>query len=258
MYSETPMMSVPKLTLVNKSLLIASGVMFLLQSILGSQGIRLEFLLGLSGAKFFGGHIYELLTYSFVGSGFIEVLFNGLIIWFIGSELEAFWGQKSYTFFLIVSILGSGLIYGVISFLWWPTIPLLGLSVICFMLLMSYSLLYPDRILLFMMLFPMKAKYFCWILLGMELYLAFFSPYRLSSVGHIMGLCFGYSYVRHSSFWSNLWSKLSKKGGPRRKASSANASERGGGAGSGHLRLVEREDEAKENGKNQQRPKYWQ
>ena len=56
---------------------------------------------------------------------------------------------------------------------------------------MAYSLLYPDRQMALMMIFPMRARTFCWILAGIEAYLAIFSSLS-TSWAHLlaMGLSF--------------------------------------------------------------------
>ena len=96
----------PKLTPLNKILIIITASSFFLQSILAKTGAA--FVLNyvpLVPAQFFSGHIYELITYPFLAQGVFEVLFECLLFWFVGSELESIWGKKLYAKFLIVVVI---------------------------------------------------------------------------------------------------------------------------------------------------------
>ena len=188
----------PVLSKVNKLILIITGICFLVASILKAIGaVSLVQLLGLSADGLFHGLIYKLFTYPFVEVQLMNFIFNGLIIWFIGSELETSWGQKVYIRFLLLTVMGAGLMFSLLSLIFFFGTPvyysgLHGLSGINFALLIAYSLLYPNRQMAFMMIFPMNAKTFCWILVGIEAYLAVFSSLQ-SSWGHLLAM--GMSFV---------------------------------------------------------------
>src|SRR5689334_23954134 len=44
----------------------------------------------------FRGMIFQLFTYPFVEVDILRVVFNCLVVWLIGAELEQKWGQKIY------------------------------------------------------------------------------------------------------------------------------------------------------------------
>ncbi|MCM2351531.1 MAG: rhomboid family protein [Bacteriovoracaceae bacterium] len=187
----------PKLTKINKIILIATVVGFLATAILKAIGaFSLVNVLGLSGNGLFQGLIFQLITYPFIEVQLMGALFNCLIVWFIGSELESQWGQKIYLRFLLLIVIGVGLIFGLVNLIFFFGTPvyfasLHGLSGINFALLIAYSLLFPDRQMAFMMIFPMRAKTFCWILVGIEVYMAIFTSLK-TSWAHLlaMGLSF--------------------------------------------------------------------
>jgi membrane associated rhomboid family serine protease len=194
----------PPLTRVNKTILISSGVCFLLASILKAVGaFSLTKVLGLSANGLFHGLIYQLLTYPFVEIHLMNFIFNGLVIWFIGSELETQWGEKVYLRFLIFTVVFVGLTYSLVHLMFFFGTPtyfssLHGLSGINFALLIAYSLLYPDRQMVFMMIFPMKAKFFCWILAGIEAYLAVFNSLS-TSWAHLLAMIMAIVLIRFQS-----------------------------------------------------------
>jgi len=196
---------VPPLTLTNKILIIACVSFFILQNIFSKfGGIPIEIYLGLSGAKFFSGYIYQIFTYPLMGRGLMEVLFNSLLLWFIGSDLERTWGRKRYLSFLLVAVLGAGLTYLFVSFSFLRgsityMIPLTGLSGIINFLMLAYAILYPNRLFSFMFIFPVKAKHFCMIIIGLEIYMGIFSPMGALSLAHLGSMAFGFGYMVYLS-----------------------------------------------------------
>lgn len=191
----------PKLTYINKIIIIISVALFILAALLRVAGISfLEAYFGLSAHMVTKGFIYQVITYPFVGRGLLEIVFGCLIVWFVGSELEEQWGRKRYSSFLLTSVLGAAIIYILISLIFFSnsfvfSIPLTGLGGMCNALLLSYAILYPDRVFSFMLIFPVKAKYFCMILIAMQLYMGFFSPAGALAWGHLGAMLSGFIFM---------------------------------------------------------------
>jgi len=191
----------PSLSFVNKVLIILSVTFFVIESILTKMsGISLIPYFGLSAGTFSKGFIWQVFTYPLFGRGLLEVVFGCLLLWFIGCSLEEIWGRKRYLSFLLFSTVGAGLIYLAVSFMFFSASPvyflsLTGLAGVTSALCLAYAVLFPDQTFTFMLLFPMKAKYFCAILIGMSLYQGFFSPAGAMAWGHLGGMAFGYLYM---------------------------------------------------------------
>lgn len=191
----------PSLSFVNKVLIILSVTFFVIESILTKMsGISLIPFFGLSAGTFSKGFVWQLITYPLFGRGLLEVVFGCLLLWFIGCSLEDIWGRKRYLSFLLFSTVGAGLIYLLVSFLFFAGSPvyflsLTGLAGVTSALCLAYAVLFPDQTFTFMLLFPMKAKYFCAILIAMSLYQGFFSPSGAMAWGHLGGMAFGYLYM---------------------------------------------------------------
>jgi len=233
----------PRLTKVNKYLLIFSAGLFLLSSILKAIGaISLPGILGLSGAGLMSGMIWQLVTFPFMEGQLFGLLFNALLIWFIGSELEELWGGKVYLRFLTLVTVASGLFYALLMIIFFNGTsiffkPLYGLTGINFSLLIAYAYLYPDRPLSMMMIFPMRAKTFCWILVGIEAYMAIFSS-ASNSWAHLMAMGIGYFVIKfQNQFLISKFLHFEFTGSKKRK---------------NHLYVVpDKKDESNQ-------PKYWQ
>ena len=234
-------MYTPPMTKINKIIIWTTGACFLLATILKAIGaFSLVQFLGLSANGLFHGLIYQLFTYPFVETEILQVVFNCLVVWLIGGEMEMKWGQKVYIRFLLLTVLGVGLVYSLVNLLFFFGTPnyfasLHGLSGINFALLIAYAMLYPDRPMAFMMVFPMKAKTFCWILAGMEAYFAVMPGFR-NSWAHLLAMGFSFLIIH---FQSN---PLIKK--------ALHTSWKPRSSGKKHLYVVKDDD--------QKPPKYWQ
>ena len=231
----------PVLTKINKIILITTAVCFFASAILKAIGaFSLTSILGLSGNGLFNGLVFQLVTYPFVEVQLMSFLFNSLVIWFIGSELETQWGRKIYLRFLLLTVILVGLTFALVNLVFFFGTQvyfssLHGLSGINFALLIAYSLLYPDRQMAFMMIFPMKARTFCWILAGIEAYLAIFSSLT-TSWAHLLAMAFSFLIIHFQN--RPLMKKVLQNSWKPRSG------------GKKHLSIVKDDD--------QNPPKYWQ
>jgi len=194
-------MHVPTLSRVNKFILIAYIGLFLISSVLNSSGVSLVSYLALSLSGLETGLIYQLITFPFIDVGFTTVLFNGLLLWFIGSELETKWGEKFYLTFLGVSVVSAALFfvicYGLI--LGQSNAFIFGLAGVNLALIVAYGLIYSERTMVFMFIFPMKAKYFCLLLGAIQLYMGIFSSQAYGAWSQLAAVVGGFIFLKYRS-----------------------------------------------------------
>jgi membrane associated rhomboid family serine protease len=230
------------MTPVNKVIVITTAALFILQAILKAVGaFSLVPVLGLSGAGAFSGLLYQFVTYPLIEVQLMSALFNCLLVWFIGSELESMWGRKVYLRFLLLTVIGVGIFYTLVSFVFFHGThvyesPLFGLNGINFALLIAYATCYPDRQLSLMMIFPMRAQTFCWVLAGIEAYMALFSNIT-TSWAHLLAMGLSWLIIRFQR--TTFLSKVLNHSFERKKSSKKS-----------HLYVVKDDD--------QKPPKYWQ
>ncbi len=226
---------VPPLTNTNKILICLTAVLFLSSAVLETYlNINLIELLGLSLKGVISGKIFQIFTFPFLQHGLLSVVFNGLIVWFIGSDLELHWGQSFYRKFICLNVLTVAIVYLLLSYFFWGTsseVPLLGFEGICYAILIGYALVFPERHLTFMFLFPMKALYFCLLLIAMEFYGTLMSPYSASSWVHLFAIGFSFLYLKFLSAQAN-GTNFFKKAKSKRP----------------NLKIIKRDDDE---------PKYW-
>jgi len=242
-------MYVPPLTKINKTIIfIYVGVFLLSTFIQMAGGFPLITYMGVSWKAVSSGAIWTLVSFPFVDTSLMTVIFNALILWFIGSELEAKWSKKFYIKFLAISTFGCGALYTLLGFLsgdMLSFLPLNGLTGTNLALLVAYALIYPNRQMIFMFIFPMKAKYFCLLLAGIELFMALTATATKAPFAHILAMLIGFIYLKYKSLkaqglgMGHIWQN--------HKAHQARKKR-------GNLRLVKTKDERPD----PEDPKYWQ
>ncbi|MCP4727783.1 MAG: rhomboid family intramembrane serine protease [bacterium] len=139
--------------------------------------------------------IWQLGSYMFLHGGFFHILFNMFFLWMFGSEIEREWGTKEFYKYYFITGIGAG----VFNVLFQPnsTIPIVGASGAIYGLLVAFGMMYPNRPILFMFLFPIPAKIFV-IFMGV---FAFFSAFNsqgdnIAHFAHLGGLVVGYLYLQ--------------------------------------------------------------
>lgn len=183
-------------------LLIVTVAAFLCQ-LIGDTFLGLGILetFQLTAARVFSGlAVWQVVTYAFMHSDLFHILLNMLILWMIGTELEDKWGTRfflKYYFFCILAGAGSYLL--VQSFFKGSAanyLPLVGSSAGVYGLLVAYGIIYSERVLLFMMIFPMKAKHFVILLAAIEfISTVFYSRSGIANAAHLGGMIAGFSYL---------------------------------------------------------------
>ena len=149
--------------------------------------------------------VWQLATYLFVHSpvSFGHILFNMLAVWMFGVELERRWGTPFFLKFYFVCGIGAAICTIVVSLLPFDAAARLyqtttiGASGAVYGLLMAWALIFPNRQILFMFIFPLKTRVFVMIIGA----IAFLSALNASggpvaSVAHLGGLVAGWFYLQ--------------------------------------------------------------
>ena len=185
-----------------KAIIIANGcVWFFLVVVL--QGLFLDknyvfYFLGLTPEKVFSHFwLWQIFTYFFVhAKGFFHIFFNMFALWMFGSELERLWGSWFFLAYYVVCGAGAGLIYllclsiGISFFGANPAVlatPMVGASGAIFGILFAYGLIFGERIVYFMMIFPIKARHFT-LLIGFVEFVSLINSGIGSSISHLAHL----------------------------------------------------------------------
>lgn len=143
--------------------------------------------------------IWQLFTYMFLHDpfGFGHILFNMLMLWMFGKDLENAWGTRRFLKFYFICGIGAGLCVVIGNFLFGnPATRTIGASGAIYGLLLAFGMTYPNVTVYFSFLFPIQAKYFVMIMGAIAFLSSFGANTGVSNVAHLGGMLFGFLYLR--------------------------------------------------------------
>lgn len=226
------MRNIPTIT---KNLLIINILAFLAMYVLkGAMGVDLNNMLGLHFFMASDFQVYQLVTYMFMHANFEHILFNMFALWMFGCVVENVWGPKKFLFYYIFCGVGAGMLQeiaqffsvylefnaqqpmGVFEAFGWMSklshqlngLTTVGASGAIYSILLAFGMLFPEeRIFIFPLPIPIKAKWFVIGYAGIELFSALATPGdHVAHLAHLGGMIFGFFLIRY-------WRKQSNGGG---------------------------------------------
>jgi membrane associated rhomboid family serine protease len=147
--------------------------------------------------------LWQPVTYMFLHArNPTHILFNMLILWMFGIELERMWRTKFFVKYYFVTGVGAGLVSVAIAMLPFSATSatydanIIGASGALYGLLLAYALYFPDRPILMFLFFPVPAKYFVMILGAIAFITSMEGGGRVAATTHLAGLVVGYIYLQ--------------------------------------------------------------
>lgn len=194
----------PPFTPAVKKLVYANLGVFLLLFLLNAYSPGLARALvenfGLRPEAVLHGFIWQLVTYSFIHAGVLHLLFNMLALWMFGSTLEVDWGSRRFLEFYYFCVVGAALVTIVISYAHVlslsPETATVGASGGIYGLIVAFGVLYAEARIYIYGIFPIKAKYFAMIWVGLAVFGALQDRGNIANIAHLGGAVFGYVYLK--------------------------------------------------------------
>lgn len=204
-------MVVPELSYWVKRLIIINVVIWavfilIIQNFFMDSPLIFEWF-GLVPAKsLYNFFVWQPFSYMFVHSRHIfHIIFNMLTLWWLGSDLETRWGSRFFIIYYLVCGIGAGFLYllgvstyALISGNMAPLhIPVVGASGAIFGLIFAYGAIFGERMVYFMMIFPMKAKVFVALLAFIEVFSLLSSGFgsNVANLAHLGGFIVGWLFL---------------------------------------------------------------
>ena len=147
--------------------------------------------------------IWQPVTYLFLHGDFFHILFNMLVLWMFGVQLERLWGSSFFLRYYFITGIGAGvatIVAGLLPFAFSEPTYLavtIGASGAIYGLLMAFAIHYPNTPILMFLLFPVPAKYFVMII-GVIAFLSVPRSGGVAHMAHLGGLAVGYVYLKRS------------------------------------------------------------
>ncbi len=215
-----------RITTITKNLLIINILMFVATWVFGRQGIDLDRLLGLHFFLAPNFSIFQLFTYMFMHANFEHLFFNMFALWMFGCVVESVLGPRRFIFFYLSCGIGAGIIQELAQFVsfyllashqfgmdnimlaaqslapylsLWTTV---GASGAIYAILLAFGMLFPnERIFIFPLPIPIKAKWFVCFYIAIELWSALAtSNDSVAHFAHLGGMLFAWIMIR---YWRN-------------------------------------------------------
>ena len=223
-----------RLPYVTKNLLAINILMFLATIVMERQGTDLTSLFGLHFFMASDFAPYQLVTYMFMHGGFSHLFFNMFALYMFGGLLERVWGSNRFLVFYMVCGVGAGLLQEAVQYVTyiqegWDKAQLIitplgifpveeflnrifttvGASGAIYGILLGFAMSFPnEKMFVFPLPFPIKAKFFVLGYAAIELWLGVANTNDgVAHYAHLGGMLFGLVLILY-------WRKKHKIGGP--------------------------------------------
>jgi membrane associated rhomboid family serine protease len=197
-----------------KAIMIACAAVFFVQTVAGLLGRPyydfINWWFGLRPRGVLPGlAIWQPFTYLFLHGGIFHLLFNMLVLWMFGTDIERAWGKRRFYFYYFLTGVGAALINVASKWIVYPSdhlalqIPTIGASGAIYGVLVAAALTFPDRhiwIIPFPVTLPMRV--YVLILAAITFYFSIQgSGDNVSHISHLSGMLIGYLYLRRGSYF---------------------------------------------------------
>ena len=199
---------------VVKHLLIINVLLFLATYTFERFNIDLTEYLGLHFFKASRFQPYQLITYMFMHANFGHLFFNMFALWMFGNTLENLWGSKRFLLFYMVCGIGAGLCQELVQYIQYATsladystvnmggsivtmdtylnmMNTVGASGAIYGLLLAFGMMFPNSMIYFYFLIPIKAKWFVIGYAVIELITGLTGVDNVAHFAHLGGMLFG-------------------------------------------------------------------
>ena len=212
------MFSMPKVT---KNLLIINILAFIAMYVF--RALDLNNVMGLHFFLAHDFHLYQLFTYMFMHANIEHIFFNMFALWMFGCVVERVWGAKRFLVYYFICGIGAGISQEIAQFVSfyitavseYPDVPFslivnanqaalgewttVGASGAIYGILLAFGMLFPEeRIFIFPLPIPIKAKWFVFFYAAVELFSAIATPGdNVAHFAHLGGMVFGFFLIRY-------------------------------------------------------------
>jgi membrane associated rhomboid family serine protease len=199
-----------------KTLILINVVVFICQLATADHGVngKVTEWLRIDTAAILRGEVWRLLTGAFLHSAaWQHIVFNMLIVWWAGSEVESIYGPREFlAFYLVAAVVSSAafvaedLLKGGHSFA-------IGASGAATAVLMLFALHYPNRTVYLFFVIPVPVLLLVGIYVVLDIIgaLGVRQGEPIAFAAHLGGAAFGFLYYKFHWRITNLWSGWSFK-----------------------------------------------
>jgi membrane associated rhomboid family serine protease len=144
--------------------------------------------------------VWRIFTYLFIHDplSYLHIFFNMYMLIMFGIQVEAEWGRRRFFFYYFLCGTGAGLFIFLIALISGENSLTMGASGAIFGIMLAFSMLNPDAVILLFFILPIRAKYLVILYAGLELFFELSGAQPgVSHVGHLGGLLTGFLYFKY-------------------------------------------------------------
>lgn len=161
--------------------------------------------------------VWRLVSYQFLHAGIFHILFNMLMLYFLGPLLEQHWGSKAFVRFYLICGAAGGVVYTLLAQLGILGVgSMVGASGAVYGLMAATAVLYPRMRVYIFGVFPMTMA----VLVIVSAIISLLNFASGSNAGgeaaHLAGIAVGLVYVKYKPMYTN-WRMTRQKGAWDRK-----------------------------------------
>lgn len=216
---DEPLLRGPRPNAVIRNIIIASAAVWVFEIVAGRQAQAwVIHYFGLHPSRFVAKlFFWQPFTYVFVHSprSAFHILFNMLCLWWLGQSVAGVLGPKRF----LLLYLGGGLVAGLTYCLFSPAYPVVGASGAVMAVMVAFAVLFPETTILFMFIFPMKARYMAMLLVGISLVFSISGSGDIAHTAHLGGAAFGLLFFKFRPIVRALLSQTADRTLKKRLAS---------------------------------------
>ncbi len=203
--SSSMMLSFPPFAGMIRKIILATIAIFfillLLRWIAPALSLNIFAMGALTPAMVLHGAVWQVVTYSFLSGGILQIAFDMLSLWFIGAYLETTYGTRWVTELYFISVVGAALTTIAVSythiFHMTPQATTYGAAGGIFGLLAAWAVLMGDqKFILFPLPISIRAKYLVLVYILIALASVISGPAGFEYLAYLGGALFGYVYVK--------------------------------------------------------------
>ena len=151
---------------ITRALLIAcTVVLFLAAAVHPLQFLAVQWLtlFGVTSGAFWP---WQIVTYPVVHIDALAWLFNMVMLYFFGGQLENLWGTRRYVQFLLACTVAAAVVYMLLALVVPTAAPLMGLASVAYGMLVAFGILFPNQRVMLYFVAEVTMRTAVWVFIG--------------------------------------------------------------------------------------------
>jgi membrane associated rhomboid family serine protease len=161
------------------------------------------------------GQVWRLVTYAFCHQDPFSLVFDMLLLWFLGRRLERMYGSREFLLYYLGSSFAAGTLFAAIGLTAILPTPLCGAAPAIMAIFALYALHFPREEILVFFLVPVQIFILVIIYIGVDIYSVLRAvqgeigwEMAAHTAAHLCGAVFAFLYKHYDWHLSGIWQRI--------------------------------------------------